>query len=147
MKVLLPPGETLHERDGVTAWPEGSAAGRFTVVSAPVTAGGGDELLAAERAGGDVSVELDQPSTRGGLAVRRLRYRTRRHEPRVILDGGAAGPIYGGDEDVEYLIDFLLIHDGPTLVRAGYAVRTDGPADLRDALQQIMRELRVGDES
>jgi hypothetical protein len=144
--VLLPPGETLHEHDGIAAWPGGSGAGRFTVVSAPLEAGGGDELLAAERAGGDVAVEIDERSSRGGLAVRRLRYRTRRHEPRVILDSGAGGPVHGGDEDAEYLSDFLLITAGPTLVRAGYAVRTDGPASLREALGEIMRRLRVGDE-
>jgi hypothetical protein len=144
--VLLAPGEMLHEHEGITAWPDGSPGGRFTIVSAPVAAGGGDQLLAAERAGGEVAVQVDECSTRGGLPVRRLCYRTRRHEPRVILDGGAAGAIHGGDEDVEYVSDFLLIKVGPTLVRAGYAARSDVPADLRGALEQIMRTLRVGDE-
>jgi hypothetical protein len=144
--VLLPPGETLHEHDGIAAWPDGAGAGRFTVVSGPLAAGGGNELLAAERAGGEVTVELDESAVRGGLAVRHLRYRARRHEPRVILDGGDAGPIHGGDEDVEYESDFLLITAGQTLVRAGYAVRTDGPASLKETLDQVMRRLRVGDE-
>jgi hypothetical protein len=144
--VLLPPGESLHEHDGIMAWPDGSGAGRFTVLSAPIAGGGGDELLTAERAGGEVAIELDERSTRGGLGVRHLRYRVRRHEPRVVLDGGDAGPIHGGDEDVEYLSDFLLIERGTRLVRAGYAVRTDAPVALREALARIVRELRVGDE-
>src|ERR1041384_5051712 len=90
VRVWLPPGETLQDIGGLAVWSPDADFGEFSVASAE-GAGGGDELLAAERGSGDVLVERDERLERGGLQVRRLRYRSRRSTSRDVIDRGKAG--------------------------------------------------------
>jgi len=143
--VWLPTDETLQEIDGVAIWSPDEELGRFTVTSAEGSEDG-DALLAAERGFGVVEVEQDVRVQRGGLQVRRLRYRSRRHTPREVLDRGESGPAHSGGEDVETLADFLILESGSRLIRAGYAVRTDAPEALRASLAQVYARLEIGDE-
>ncbi len=145
VRVWLPPDETLQELEGVALWSPDSELGRFTVASAEGS-GDGDALLAAERDSGAVDVERDERLERGGLQVRRLRYRSRRHTPREVVRGPEGGRADVGGEDVETLADFLLLESGSRLVRAGYAVRTDAPEPLRAALAEVYDRLQIGDE-
>jgi hypothetical protein len=145
VRVWLPPDETLEEVDDYAMWSPDSELGRFTVASAEGSEDG-DALLAAEREHGDVEVDEDARLERGGLQVRRLRYRSRRHTPReVVRHVGEAQTDVGG-EDVETLADFLLFQAGGRLIRAGYAVRTDAPEPLRAALAQVYERLEIGTE-
>jgi len=147
VRVQLPPGQTLDQRDAVARWSPDPAAGAFTVVSGAPQDGGADELLAAERAGAEeVAVQRDEETVRGGLSVRHVRYTSRRHTPRVVLAGGDTGPRHGGDEDVSSLSEFYFVAGPKRLVRVGYTVATDAPADVREALQHVLAGVRVGDE-
>jgi hypothetical protein len=147
VRVQLPPGQALEQREGIARWSPDSDAGAFTVVSGSPEDGGADELLAAERAGAqDVKVEYDAETVRGGLRVRHTRYRTRRHTPRVVLAGGAHGARHAGDEDVSSCNEFLFVADGERLVRVGYSVVADAPAGVREALQSVFDGVRIGDE-
>jgi hypothetical protein len=145
VRVWLPPDETLQEVDGVAIWSPDSELGRFTVATAEGSEDG-DALLTAERSFGDVEVEQDERVQRGGLEVRRLRYRSRRHAPRQVVARREGGRTDVGGEDVETLADFLLFESGSRLIRAGYAVRTDAPKPLRAALAQVYDRLEIGDE-
>jgi hypothetical protein len=146
VRVWLPLGETLEEIDGVAVWSPDEELGRFTVASAEGSSDG-DALLAAERDYGVVEIEQDARLQRGGLQVRRLRYRSRRHMPREVIDRGEAGVAHVGGEDVETLADFLIFESGSRLVRAGYAVLTDAPEDLRSSFAEVYDRLEIGDES
>jgi hypothetical protein len=147
VRVELPQGQVLEQREGVARWSPDSNAGAFTIVSGPADDGGADELLDAERASAqDVEVEYDEETVRGGIPVRHTRYRTRRHTPRVVLSGGADGPRHSGDEDVSSYNEFLFVTDGERLVRVGYSVLADAPAGVREALQDVFEHVRVGDE-
>ena len=142
VRVWLPPGETLEEVDGVGMWsPADPALGRFTVTSAEGV-GDGDALLDAERSYGEVEVEEDERSERGGVPVRHVRYRSRRDAPHKVVTGGR---VVGG-EQVETLADFVLLESGGRLIRVGYAVRGDAPEALSESLEQVYRRLEIGDE-
>ncbi|MGZ4245153.1 MAG: hypothetical protein ACXVSE_12765 [Solirubrobacteraceae bacterium] len=146
VRVRLPPGQELEQHDGIARWSPDPAAGAFTVVSGAARDGGADALLAAERADSEeVEVEHDEEAVRGGLPVRHLRYRTRRHTPRVVLGGGDA-PRHTGDEDVASVNEFLFVAGGERLVRVGYSVLADAPVAVRDALQWVLDAVRIGDE-
>jgi hypothetical protein len=145
VRVWLPPDEALEEVDDFAIWSPDAELGRFTVASAEGSEDG-DALLAAERAHGEVEVEEDARLERGGLEVRRLRYRSRRHTPREVVRRRGERTDVGG-EDVETLADFVLLHAGGRLIRAGYAVRGDAPEPLRTALEQVYDRLEIGDES
>jgi hypothetical protein len=144
IEVWLPPGATLEDADGVAYWSPDPRLGRFTV---RLAAGeDGDALLAAERAGGELEVEADERTDRGGRPVRRLRYRVRRRAPReVVLT--PAGRRHEGGEEVEHLGDVLLIGGGEQTVRAGYAVRADAPDELRARFAEMLDRLRIGNEA
>jgi hypothetical protein len=146
VRVWLPPGQKLQDRDGIACWSPSAELGSFTVVSGPEGDGDGDALLEAERAGAEVDVEQDERAERGGLPVRRLRYRTRRHTPRTVIDRGHDGPLYTGDEDVEYLTDVFLLRVGDRLVRVGYSVLATAPPQVRGALAEMLERVRIGDE-
>ncbi len=145
VRVWLPPDETLEEDDDFAMWSPDSELGRFTVASAEGSEDG-DALLAAERAHADVEVEEDARLERGGLQVRRLRYRSRRHVPREVVKRPGEDRTDVGGENVETLADFLLLQSGNRLTRVGYAVRADAPEPLRAALEQVYVRLEIGDE-
>jgi hypothetical protein len=144
IEVWLPPGAALEEVDGVAYWSPDARLGRFVV--APAAGEDGDGLLASERAGGDLDVEADERTERGALPVHRLRYRVRRRTPReVVLT--PAGRRHEGGEEVEHLGEVLLIGEGPQTVRAGYAVRTDAPDEVRARFAEVLDRLRIGSEA
>jgi hypothetical protein len=93
-----------------------------------------------------VDVEHDSSAERGGLPVRHLRYRSRRHTPRVVLDRGSEGLEHGGDEDVDSLTDVLFVRDGNTIVRVGYTVLASAPSETRDVLAETLDRVRIGNE-
>jgi hypothetical protein len=147
VRVRLPPGQMLEQREGVAHWSPDPDAGAFTIVSGSSDDGGADELLAAERASAqEVEVEYDEEMMRGGIPVRRTRYRTRRHTPRVVLDDAAHGARHVGDEDVSSCNEFLFVADGEQLVRVGYSVVADAPAGVREALKSVFDGVRIGGE-
>jgi hypothetical protein len=141
--VWLPAGEALEDVDGIAYWSPDPRLGRFTVISDDDP--DGDALLATERAHGEVELEADERSRRGGLAVRRLRYRVRRTEPRdVVLVGGEQRDV--GGAPAEHISDVLLIGDSGAGARAGYSVRADAPEDLRVQFVAVLDSVRVGGE-
>ena len=147
IRVQLPPGQGLQQRDQVARWSPDIAWGAFTVVSGAPEDGGADELLAAERAGAErFELERDEETVRGGLPVRHVRYISRRRTPRVVLAGGDQGPHHTGGEDVTSHSEFLFVEDTERLVRVGYSVLAGAPADVRAALQTALDGVRVGDE-
>jgi hypothetical protein len=147
VRVQLPPGQELEERDEIARWSPDPEAGAFTVVSGAPQDGGADELLAAERAGAEtIEVECDDETVRGGLPVRHVRYTSRRHTPRVVLARGDGGPSHAGDEDVSSLSEFLFVAGPRQLVRVGYSVLADAPPAVREALQTVLAGIRIGDE-
>jgi hypothetical protein len=147
VRVLLPPGQALEQREGVARWSPDPDAGAFTIVSGSPDDGGADQLLAAERASAqDVEVECDEETVRGGIPVRHTRYRTRRHTPRVVLADAAQGARHVGDEDVSSCNEFLFVADGDRLVRVGYSVVADAPAAVREALTSVFDGVRIGGE-
>lgn len=138
--VWLPPGGTLAERPGgLRYWSPDPELGRFTVASGEAS---GDDPLAAERAHGELAVEVDEELRAGGHVVRRLRYRVRRSEPHVLV-GAADGPRHAGGEDVEHVSDALLLCDGARLVRVGYTVRADAPADVRATFADVLARVEL----
>jgi hypothetical protein len=142
--VWLPSGESLDDVNGISYWSPDPRLGRFTVISDEDP--DADGLLATERAHGEVELESDERSERGGLAVRRVRYRVRRDEPRdVVLVGGERR--HAGGAPAEHISDVLLIGDGTAGARAGYSVRADAPAELRAQFAEVLDRLRVGDEA
>jgi hypothetical protein len=105
----------------------------------------GDALLATERAHGEVALESDERSRRGGVDVRRVRYRVSRTEPRdAVLIGGEERHV--GGALAEHISDVLLIGDGAAGARAGYSVRADAPEALRAQFAEVLDRVRVGDE-
>ncbi len=64
----------------------------------------------------------------------------------MALDGGDAGPRYAGDEDVAYRNEFLFVVSGERIVRVGYAVLEQAPAGVREALEAVLHQVRIGDE-
>jgi len=144
IEVWLPPDAALQDVDGIAYWSPDPRLGRFTV--APAAGQDGEALLATERAGGEVEVEADERTERGGRPVRRLRYRVRRHTAREVVLG-PSGRRHEGDEDVEDLGDVLLIGEGSQTVRAGYAVRADAPDEMRANLAAVLERLRIGSEA
>ena len=141
--VWLPPGELLDDVDGIAYWSPDPRLGRFTVISDEDP--DGDALLATERAHGEVELEADERSRRGGLEVRRVRYRVRRIEPRdlVLVDGERRDV---GGALAEHISDILLIGDGAAGARAGYSVRADAPEELRARFAEVLDRVRVGAE-
>jgi hypothetical protein len=146
VRVMLPEGEDLEDHEGIVSWSPAPESGRFTVLRGAAQDGDGDELLAAERSDGEVDVEHDSSAERGGLPVRHLRYRSRRHTPRVVLDRGSEGLEHGGDEDVDSLTDVLFVRDGNTIVRVGYTVLASAPSETRDVLAETLDRVRIGNE-
>jgi hypothetical protein len=144
IEVWIPPGEPLWDLDGVAYWSPDPRLGRFMIAPAPGE--DGDGLLATERAGGAVDVEADVRIERGGLPVRRLRYRVRGELPREVVLG-PAGRRHEGGEEVEHLGDVLLIGEGLHTVRAGYSVRGDAPDELRARFAEVLDRLRIGSEA
>jgi hypothetical protein len=142
--VWLPSGETLDDVHGIAYWSPDPRLGRFTIVSDED--GDGDALLATERAHGEVAVESDERSQRGGASVRRIRYRVRRDEPRDVIRSGDERRHAGG-ERAEHLADVLLIGAGDQTVRAGYSVRADAPAELRERFAEVLDRVRIGSEA
>jgi hypothetical protein len=142
--VWLPSGETLDDVGGIAYWSPDPRQGRFTV--ADDDEADGDALLETERAHGDVEVEADERSSRGGVDVRRVRYRVRRSEPRevVLTEQGAQ---HVGGTPAEHVADVLLIGAGTAGARAGYSVRADAPPELRAQFAEILDRVRVGGES
>jgi hypothetical protein len=147
VRVWLPAGAALADADGVAWWSPDAELGAFSVVSGDAGDGDGDALLAAEREGAEVEVERDERYERGGLPVRRLRYRTRRETPRVVLARGAAGRVHAGGESEQRLADLLLVTSGGRLVRVGYTVRDDAPAAMRDDFAEALERVRLGSEA
>jgi hypothetical protein len=142
--VWLPSGETLDDVHGIAYWSPDPRLGRFTIVSDED--GDGDALLATERAHGEVAVESDERSERGGTPVRRIRYRVRRTEPRdVLVEAGQTR--YTGGTEAEHLSDVMLIDAGAQTVRAGYSVRADAPAELRERFAEVLDRVRIGSET
>jgi len=142
--VTLPGDAELQAVGAVAYWSPDPEEGRFTV--APTPGAGADALLAAERERGTVDVEADERGERGGVAVRRLRYRIRlRGEREVVLDGGVER--HGGGIEEEHRADVLVIGDGADTVRAGYSVRADAPPDLATAFAAALDSLRIGSET
>jgi hypothetical protein len=146
VRVMLPEGEDLEDHEGIVSWSPAPESGRFTVLTGAAQDGDGDEMLAAERADGVVDVEHDSSAERGGLPVRRLRYRTRRRTPRVVLDRGSPGSEHAGDEDIDSVTDVLFLRDGDTIVRVGYTVLASAPGETRDILAQTLDRVRIGSE-
>lgn len=147
IRVQLPPGQELEHRDEVARWSPAPDAGAFTIVSGALEDGGADELLAAERAGAEeFEVERDEKTARGGLPVRHVRYTSRRHTPRVVLGAGDDGPRHAGDEDVASHSEFLFVTGPERVVRVGYSVLADAPVAVRQALQTVLDDVRIGDE-
>jgi hypothetical protein len=142
--VWLPSGASLEDVDGVAYWSPDPRLGRFVVT--PAAGEDGEALLATERAGGELDVEADERTERGGQPVHRLRYRVRHRVPReVVLT--PAGRRHEGGEEVEHLGEVLLIGAGPQTVRAGYSVRADAPDELRARFAEVLDRLRVGSEA
>jgi hypothetical protein len=141
--VWLPAGESLDNVNGIAYWSPDPRLGRFTVISDEDP--DADGLLATERAHGEVELESDERSRRGGLDVRRVRYRVRRTEPRdlVLIDGEQR---HVGGALAEHISDVLLIGDGAAGARAGYSVRADAPEALRAQFAEVLDRVRVGDE-
>jgi hypothetical protein len=138
VRVWLPAGERLEEVGGLEYWSPDPRQGRFTV------AADGEDVLGAERAaGGEVTVELDERGARGGLEVRRLRYRVRLQEPRDALEGHR----HVGDVPAEHLTDVLLLRRGDRVIRAGYTVRADADPELRATFAEVLDRVRVGSET
>jgi hypothetical protein len=146
VRVWLPPGAAMTEADGVAWWSPDAELGAFSVLSGDAGDGDGDALLAAEGEGAEVEVERDERSERGGLPVRRLRYRTRRETPRVVIARGAAGRLHVGGEMERRLADLLLVTAGGRLVRVGYTVRDDAPAPMREDFAEALERVRLGSE-
>ena len=147
VRVWLPAGAALADAEGVAWWSPDPELGAFSVVSGDPADGEGDALLAAEREGAEVEVERDERFERGGLPGRRLRYRTRRETPRVVLAGGDAGPVYAGGESEQRLADLLLVTSGGRLVRVGYTVRDDAPPAMRADFAEALERVRLGSEA
>jgi hypothetical protein len=138
VRVWLPAGAQLEEVGGLEYWSPDPRQGRFTVAS------DGEDVLGAERAaGGEVTVELDERSARGGVDVRRLRYRVRVQEPRDALEGQR----YVGGVTAEHISDMLLLRRGDSVIRAGYTVRADADPELRKTFAEVLDRLRVGSET
>ena len=142
--VWLPSGESLDDVNGIAYWSPDPRRGRFTVISDEDP--DADALLATERAHGEIELELDERSERGGLAVRRLRYRVRRTEPREVLRT-EHGTQHAGGGVAEHIADVLLIGAGDHGARGGYSVRADAPADLRERFTEVLDRVRVGGET
>jgi hypothetical protein len=141
--VWLPSGESLDDVNGIAYWSPDPRLGRFTVISDEDP--DGDALLATERAHGEVSLESDERSRRGGVDVRRVRYRVSRSEPRDVVRIGGEERHVGGAL-AEHISDVLLIGDGAAGARAGYSVRADAPDALRAQFAEVLDRVRVGDE-
>jgi len=141
--VWLPPGESLDDVNGIAYWSQDPRLGRFTVISDEDP--DADALLATERANGEVELESDERSERGGLDVRRVRYRVRRTEPREVLLG-ERGERHVGGTPAEHVSDVLLIGAGEAGARAGYSVRADAPPELRARFAEVLDRVRVGGE-
>jgi hypothetical protein len=141
--VWLPAGESLDDVDGIAYWSPDPRLGRFTVISDEDP--DGDALLATERAHGEVELESDERSRRGGLDVRRVRYRVRRTEPRAVVRTEQGRGDVGG-APAEHVADVLLIGAGDHAARAGYSVRADAPAELREQFAEVLDRVRVGGE-
>jgi hypothetical protein len=137
--VWLPADETLDDVDGIAYWSPDPRMGRFTVTDAD---GDGDALLATERAHGEVEVEADQRSSRGGADVRRLRYRVRRDTPRDIV-ATEQGRMHVGGEAAEHVSEMLLIAAAGHVARAGYSVRADAPPALQASFAQVLDRVRI----
>jgi len=142
--VTLPDDAVLQDAGAVAYWSPDPERGRFTV--APTPGAGADALLAAERRRGTVDVETDERGERGGVPVRRLRYRIRLRRDRevVLADGGEQ---HRGGTEEEHRADVLVLGDGADTVRAGYAVRADAPPDLAAAFAAALDSLRIGTET
>jgi hypothetical protein len=141
--VWLPPGEALDDVNGMAYWSPDPRLGRFTVAD---DADDGEALLELERAHGDVEVEADERTSRGGADVRRLRYRVRRDEPREVVVT-PQGTQHTGGVPAEHVSDVLLIGSGGHTARAGYSVRADAPPELRAKFAEILDRIRIGGES
>jgi hypothetical protein len=139
VRVWLPPGGRLDEVGGMDYWSPDPEQGRFTVAPS----GDGDALLSAEReAGGEVTVELDERQQRGGLDVRRLRYRVRVQTPREVLLDGVERHV--GGTPAEHLSDVLVLPGG---VRVGYTVRADADPEVGATLAEVLDRVQVGSEA
>ena len=149
VRVWLPEGERLEHYGGLAQWSVGAGEGRFTVASAESGGDGdGDALLAAERDnGGEVEIERDERDERGGLEIRRLRYRSRRRAPRVVVDAGGGHRTDAGGDVAETLADFLLFHADGRLVRVGYAIDGSASDAVRAALTEVLERTEIGDEA
>jgi hypothetical protein len=139
--VWLPEGERLEDAGGIAYWTPDARLGQFIVAPAE-----GDDPLAADREGGQVTVEADETTRRGGRDVRHLRYRVRRRVPREVVLS-AEGRRHEGGEEVEHVGEVLQIEGGEQPVRARYAVRADAPDDVRAQFAQVLERLRIGDEA
>ncbi len=144
VSVTLPDAAVLQDAGAVAYWSPDPASGRFTV--APTPDAGADALLAAERERGAVEVELDERGERGGLPVRRVRYRIRlRRDREVVLEGGREQ--HRGGTEEEHRADVVVIGDGAATVRAGYSVRAGAPPELAAAFAAALDSLRIGSET
>ena len=92
-----------------------------------------------------MEVESDERSSRGGVDVRRVRYRVRRSEPREVVRTERRAAHVGG-APAEHVADVLLIGAGAAGARAGYSVRADAPPELRAQFAEILDRVRVGGE-
>jgi hypothetical protein len=143
LDVWLPPGETLADVDGIAYWSPDPRLGRFTVTEADDD---GDALLATERAHGEVELEADERSQRGGADVRRLRYRVRRDTPPEVV-ATEQDRMHLGGEAVDHLSDVLLVAAGGHVARAGYSVRADAPPELRAQFAEVLDRVQVMGEA
>ena len=145
LAVWLPDGQRLHDVGGVQMWSPDDRWGRFSVVTG--AAGGGvEELLAAEREHGRVSVERDEIRHWGGRAVRRVRYRVSREVPAEVVRG-PGGLRHVGGHVQEHTADFVFVgHADGRLTRAGTVVDDGAPDALSRALAEVLERLEIGGE-
>jgi hypothetical protein len=138
--VRLPDGAHLEDAGGLSYWTPDARLGQFTVAPAA-----GEDPLGADR-GGELTVEADDTSRRGGLDVRHLRYRVRHTLPREVVRT-PEGRRHEGGTEVEHVGEVLRIGDGEAAVRVAYAVRADAPAAVREQLAAVLDGVRIGDEA
>jgi hypothetical protein len=148
--VWLPPGASLDSSragDGAGGyhwWSPDIEAGGFAVFHGPGDGRGPETLLEGARARGDVKIEADTLDDRGDMPVRRIVYRLQGFVPHVLIATPEGQRHHGGEALVE-LGDHLFFDAGGEHVRAGYQVREDAPAEVRETFAEVLARVEVGE--